>query len=258
MAIQKLDSAGAGVDNNTVIKDSSKTGFVSSYVDPRGVNEAKDSNNAKPEDISVRNLKVPKLEDVAKEVKGIKVTEKDSLEAAKAFKLLLTTQLKPFDASSFIPGNLVFFRYDAKGKNELDIWDRSPLVFVLRKSRGYMLGINIHYAPIPLRLILIKYFLQMNRQNIRNNMPLHLSYQMIKSVLQKLNLMVTIKLYIFGRISRRGVLVPAEFMLSAAKLKSESFVSKNGKGISADQLYKASLQQAKQWKGTRKRTDKVR
>lgn len=253
MAIEKLDSAGAGVVPQNIITDSTRPGFVPTNTPDQGqgVNEAK-GQTAKEVELNSNNVKAPKLEDVAKEVRNTKVTEQDSLNAAKSFKLLLNTQLKPFDAKSFMPGSMLFYRYDAKNKE--NTYDKSPLVFVLRKSRGYMLGLNLHWCPIPLRLILINYVLKANRQNIRANMPLNISYQMLKPVIGKLNLTSVIRLYIFGRISRRGVVVPPEFWTSAAKLKSESFSG----GYSADALYKMSLQKTKQWKGARKRTDKIR
>jgi hypothetical protein len=268
MPINITDSAGAGINNTNNIVDSSKPGFESTYniqtpqnsqnsQNSQDINESKiDPLTGKPNlamDISARNLKIPKLNDIVKDVKQNKVTEQDSIQAANTFKLLLNTQLKPFNAQDFTPGSMLFYRYDAKNKLTLETWDRSPLVFILRRSRGYILTINLHYVPINLRLIFIKYFLQMNKQNIRQNMPLTLSYQMIKPVLQKLGMMTTIKLHIFGRISRRGVVIPPEFMTSAAKLKAESFTN----GISAEQLYRQSIQQAKTWKQNRGRHERV-
>lgn len=240
MSINKLDSAGAGVSNESVIKDSTKPGFTPSQPQSRPVSEAK---SVQPK------LDSPKLGDISREVSKGKITDKDSIEAAKVFKLLLSTALQPFKAQDFIPGNMLFYRYDAKLKE--NTYDKSPLMIVLRKSRGYILGINFHWTPIPLRLILLKYILQMNKNNIRNNMPLHITYNMLKPIIKKLNLGPVIRLYIFGRISRRGLVVPPSMWLSAAKLKSESFSG----GYSADQLYKQALQTSKKWKQTRGRRD---
>jgi hypothetical protein len=257
MAIEKIDSAGAGIAStnhstpSTAIIDSTRPDFVPNQTPDQGQGQLSEA-KGKDVELNSNNVKAPKLEDIAKEVRNTKVTEQDSLNAAKSFKLLLNTQLKPFDVKSFMPGTMLFYRYDAKNKE--NTYDKSPLVFVLRKSRGYMLGLNLHWCPIPLRLILINFVLKANRQNIRSNMPLNISYAMLKPVISKLGLNSVIRLYIFGRISRRGVVVPPEFWTSAAKLKSESFSG----GYSADQLYKMSLQKTKEWKGTRRRTDKVR
>jgi hypothetical protein len=146
---------------------------------------------------------------------------------------------------------MLFYRYDAKWKDE--IYDKSPLVLVLNKSRSYTLNISLHWTPIPLRLILLKYILQANKNNIRNNMPLSISYRMLKPLIQRLNLGPVVRLHIFSRISRRGLVVPPSMWLSAAMLKAESFSG----GFSSNDLYKKAVLGAKKWKQTRGRRDSI-
>src|SRR5277367_1559306 len=55
-------------------------------------------------------------------------------------------------------GKLFLFEYDPKLKDVLPYWDRFPLVFPIDTSRTSMLGINMHYLPITLRLRLLKNF----------------------------------------------------------------------------------------------------
>lgn len=243
-----IDSAGAGVSNSGIILDSSKKGFTQNLKEsiqaPQNIQEAKDK-NINPD------LKLPELDAVIKDVKNTKVTDKDSAEAAKVFKLLLNTQLQPFKAQDFSIGNMLFYRYDAKFKE--NTYDKSPLVLVLRRSRGRTLNLNLHWTPIPLRLILLKYILQMNKANIRNNMPLNISYSMLKPLILKLNLGPVIRAHIFSRISRRGLVVPPSMWLSAARLKSESFSG----GFSSEYLYKKALQGAKKFKQNRGRREGV-
>lgn len=275
MPITEISSAGSGVSNESIVTSSSlptststaSTAPISNNTSrtlPNNPNQSTDTslndsaltgqpNQTKNISANVA-LSTPNLNNIVRESKSTIITEKDSAEAAKLFKILLNTQLKPFQAQNFTPGSMLFYRYDAKHKDKLETWDRSPLVFILRKSRNYLLTINLHYVPIALRIIFIKYFLQANKNNIRANMPLTLSYQMVKPVLKQLGMLTTIKLHIFSRVSRRGVVIPPEFMMSAAKLKAESFTN----GISADQLYKQSLSQTRSWKGNRTRRDKVR
>ncbi len=242
------DSAGAKTttDLSQNITDSTRQGF-------QKTSEVKTLDEAKTQDkTSAKEPSVPRLDDVAREVKQITVTKQDEIEAAKSFKLLLNSQLKMFEAKDFHAHNMLFYRYDAKDKD--NIYDKSPLVFVLRKSKGYVLGLNLHWCSTPQRLILIKYILQMNKQNIRQNLPLNITYAILKPVIQKLGLSSVIRLYIFSRISRRGLVVPPEFWMQAAKLKSESFSG----GYSADQLYKMALSKTKEWKSGRKRGQSLR
>lgn len=240
-----ISSAGAGVPNESIIKSSSLPGFTPSSIPaPQSIQEAK-SVTVKPE------LNMKDFDNVVKDVKSTRFSDKDSVEAAKVFKLLLSNSLQPFKAQDFVPGSMLFYRYDAKYKD--NTYDKSPLTIVLRKSKGYVLGLNTHWIPISIRLVLLKYILQANKNNIRNNMPLNITYNMLKPIIQRLNLGPVIRLYIFGRISRRGLVVPPSMWLSAAMLKAESFSN----GQSAENLYKQALQSYAQKKATRGRRDKM-
>lgn len=44
-----------------------------------------------------------------------------------------------------VTGKLYFFRYDAKGKEKLPMWDKYPLAIVLEKKSDGFLGLNLHY-----------------------------------------------------------------------------------------------------------------
>lgn len=59
------------------------------------------------------------------------------------------------NASSIIPGEMYLFRYDAKHKDTLPYWDMYPLIFPFRKLEDGFLGLNMHYLPYRLRVILL-------------------------------------------------------------------------------------------------------
>lgn len=239
-----VSSAGSGTDNSSIVESSSLTGGTPP---PQQVAEAKKSTPPPPS----TNLSMKDFDNAVKDTVKNPTTEQDSQNAAKLFKLLLDSRLNNFTAQDFQVANMLFFRYDAKYKE--NVYDKTPLIFTLRKSRGYLLGLNLHWTPIPLRMVLVKYILQVNKQNIRNNAPLNISYAMLKPLIAKLNLGPVIRLYIFSRISRRGLKVPPEQWLSASKLKSESFTG----GYSADRLYKQALRGAKDFKQSRGRRTKA-
>lgn len=238
------DSAGSGISNEKIIEASTRAGFQKPI-------EENQTNQSNQQNQQVESIKVPKVEDIAKDVKSTNVTKSDEDNAAKVFKLLLSTQLKPFTQKDFMYNNMIFYRYDAKNKD--NVYDKSPLIFILRRTGTHTLGLALHWSPLPLRLTLIKYIMQMNRANIRSNLPLKVTYQMLKPVIEKLHLTSVIRLYINSRISRQGLVVPPEYWTSAAKLKAESFTG----GYSADALYRMSLQKTKQWKQNRTRRQKL-
>lgn len=167
-------------------------------------------------------------------------------------KKLLKTERKRLTSKDFTPGKILMYRYNAK--NQEQTFDKTPLVMVLKQSRGYVLGINFHWAPIPMRVALIKKIIQApgNRKNIRQGKPLEFSYGQLKPFLKKIGMAPIIRLYIKSRISRTGVVVPDSELMNVARTKSETFT--NGK-ISAEQLYKRAIQKNIKYRKTRKRRE---
>jgi hypothetical protein len=57
---------------------------------------------------------------------------------------------------------------------------------VLKSNKSHMLGLNFHWLPMPLRVLLIKKIIRLNKQNIKNKVPLEFSYRTLKPFLKKL------------------------------------------------------------------------
>ena len=92
------------------------------------------------------------------------ISVKDSINLVKT---MLKDKSKQKKLNSLVPGDLFFGVYDARNKNL--VYDKRPFVLILRKSNSYILGINFSWAPLPLRVILVKKILMMNKTNIKNN-----------------------------------------------------------------------------------------
>lgn len=227
-------------DNSNIVTASSRPGFVS-----------------KVETVVQPTVEAPITEEKAKKiVKDAfqeamleKITPEAEREAAKLFKTLMQSSMQSFKAGDFSTGNMLFYRYDAKNKE--NTYDKTPLIIVLRKSKGYVLGINFHWTPIPLRIVLLKVILKFNKENIRRGLPVSISYDLIKPFIMKMGLGPVIRLYIFNRISRRGLIIPPTHWLIAAKLKAESF--NNGK--SAEAAYGEAIRNYKRGKLNRGRRE---
>lgn len=91
-----------------------------------------------------------------------------------------------------IVGRMFLFKYDAKHKETLPVWDANPLVFFFGTFVGdgvygengvlFLQGINVHYLPPALRLILFTNLLKMNTDTgLREKSKLKLSWQILKS-----------------------------------------------------------------------------
>ena len=174
------------------------------------------------------------------------ISIKDSI---KLVKDMLKDKSKQRKLSSLVPGDLFFGVYDARDKNL--VYDKRPFVLILRKSNSYILGINFSWAPLPLRVILVKKILMMNKTNIKNNKPLEFSYKELKPFLKKIGFAPVIRLYITGRMSNNVVKIEPENLMSAARLNTAVFT--NGKR--AEELYKKAISGNKSYRKTRKRRE---
>lgn len=146
------------------------------------------------------------------------------MDTIKLVKNLLKTKMEP-RSKILLPGNVCIFRYDAKDKKRK--YDATPLCIVLRKSRSYVLGINFHWCPIPMRKMLVKYIFKLNKKNIKENKPLEVNWRMIKPMLGKLGMFPIIRLYIVARISRSGVKIPNQNLDQIISTKSATFIGKD-------------------------------
>jgi hypothetical protein len=213
------------------LTDSTDPTKKSSIVESKKIDATTDKSLLSVEDVQ-NTVKNTVLEQQAETPKTVADGER---EAAKLFKTLLTTNMTAFKQEHFLEHNMLFFKYDAKDKE--NTYDKTPLVLILRKTKGYVLGLNLHWTPVNLRLILLKLILKLNKNNIKQNLPLQITYKMLKPILIRLNLGPVIRLYIYNRISRRGIVVPPEYWLIAARIRAESFSG----GFSADKLYRMAI-----------------
>lgn len=92
-------------------------------------------------------------------------------------------------------GRMVLFRYDAKWKDQLPVWDSFPLVFFFGSFVGdgqygengilYLQGISLHYLQPALRLKLFTALLKFNTDTgLREKSKLKLSWDILKSFSQ--------------------------------------------------------------------------
>lgn len=153
---------------------------------------------------------------------------KDSLETVKG----LLKRKRKIVSKDLKPGHLIFTSYNAKDKSVT--YDKTPLVLILKRSRGYTLGLNFHWLPVSLRMNLVKHILDKNKANIRQRKAFKFSYGDFKPLLKSLRYAPCIRLYINSRFGKQGVMIPGYKLMEIARLRTETFT--NGK-YSASQLY---------------------
>lgn len=133
---------------------------------------------------------------------------------------------------SIKPGNMVFFHYTnpktfGEGK-PLKSFDKYPLPIILDIRGNYMLAINTHWVPKPLKETLIKMVVKLNKQQIKKDKRLQLTYQEIKEFLHRTGLIhIALKKYLINRITGLKY-IPYSDWKYQLHLPTYKFVRKDG------------------------------
>ena len=82
-----------------------------------------------------------------------------------------------------VPGSLYMFFYDPKFKDTLPYYDRFPLVFPFKRVPGGFMGLNMHYIPYQMRVMLLQRLMDFaTDSNLTENTRLKLSWKLIGGV----------------------------------------------------------------------------
>jgi hypothetical protein len=171
----------------------------------------------------------------------MKKNKDKKIDSLKMFRELVKTSVKTFKPVDLVPGRMISYSYIAKDKQQ--VWDKTPLTMILRRSGSYTLGLNFHWVPMKAREILLGFILRRNKRNIKKGLPLEVSYKEVKQVIIKLKLNAVVRLYINKRMSKRGVVIPVEHMRKAIDLPAENFI-----GMTAEQAYTLMVKKARKKK----------
>jgi hypothetical protein len=105
-------------------------------------------------------------------------------------------------------GKMLFYKYDAKMKQELPYWDQFPLVFPWRINGKYMWGMNMHYLP-PVERAKLMYalFSTANSTELSEQTKLVITYKLLNESTKYIYFRPCIKQYIVGNIKSRVIVV---------------------------------------------------
>lgn len=150
------------------------------------------------------------------------------------FKELLKKVAKADSADSYTkgerkiikPGSMITFSYPnpKTALSVLKFFDAQPLVIIFNIKGRYIYGLNLHWTARPMREILMKMVVKLNKSAIDNNKSFDLNWQMIKEFLVRNGLEdLIVKTYITSRI--RGLqYIPYSQWKYASVLPTEEFV----------------------------------
>lgn len=170
-------------------------------------------------------------------------------QSLKKVKSLVKGQVK-VTKKDWIPGNIIFTVYNAKYINK--VFDRTPLVLILRRNSTHTLGLNFHWLPFNMRVGLVKHILKLNKKNIAKGKPLDFSYQQLKPMLKNYGYAPVIRLYINKNFQTKGTVIPPDRLAEVAALRTETFFVV-GKKFTAEQLYSMAQKAGKRRNKKRKK-----
>lgn len=142
-------------------------------------------------------------------------------------------------------GKLYFFKYDALHKDTLPYWDMYPLVFFFggykKDGKSYLLGLNLHYLPPKLRLVLFTELLKLkNEKRFRKQTRLKLTWELLSNFSKAGLVKPCVKLYLSKHVRSEFVEVPADEWEVVIPLQLSRFQKQ-----SRQQVWKDSIKKSK-------------
>ena len=135
-------------------------------------------------------------------------------------------------AMGIIPGEMYLFRYDAKHKETLPYWDMYPLIFPFRRTEKGFYGLNMHYLPYRLRIILLDRLMDF-RTNARLNehTKLKFAWDTVKGLSRYELVKPCVHQYLTSHVKSPLKKIESENWVSALMLPVEGFMKESKEDV---------------------------
>jgi hypothetical protein len=122
------------------------------------------------------------------------------------------------------PGQLVFFGYSPKYKEELPYYDKFPLLLPFHVDKEHFMGLNLHYMYPKYRVMILDKLLDIaGGKMTTDRLKLQMSWNLLKSLAQHKLVQFSVKQYLWGHVRTNFVVVPTEDWVSAVFLPLARF-----------------------------------
>ena len=127
-----------------------------------------------------------------------------------------------------VPGSLYMFFYDPKHKDTLPYYDKFPLVFPFKRVAGGFMGLNLHYIPYQMRVMLLQRLMDFaTDKTLNDNTRLKLSWRLIGGVSKFKWATPCVKHYLNDHVKSTFRKIDAPDWTTALLLPVEQFVGAN-------------------------------
>lgn len=135
-----------------------------------------------------------------------------------------------------LPGNMYMFFYDPKHKETLPYYDKFPMVLPYKSIPGGFMGLNLHYLPYQMRVILMHRLMTFKTNDkMDGNTRIKYSWELISGVSKYAAATPCIKQYLLPHVKSAFRKVEAKDWGTAMLLPVERFA-----GASKEQVWKES------------------
>jgi len=136
-----------------------------------------------------------------------------------------------------MPGKLYMFLYDPKHKETLPYYDMFPLVFPFSKDSTGFTGLNMHYLPYQMRVMLLQRLMDFaSNKSMDETTRLKYSWSLIDGVSRYKLAQPCVKKYLANHVKTQLKLIPANDWATAMLLPVEQFVGSNKQKVWQDSL----------------------
>ena len=134
-------------------------------------------------------------------------------------------------------GKMYMFFYDPKMKDTLPYYDRFPLVFPFKRVPGGFMGLNMHYIPYQMRVMLLQRLMDFaTDKTLTENTRLKLSWRLIAGVSKFKWAEPCVKHYLNDHIRSTFRKIDAPDWTTAMLLPVEQFVGANKNKVWKDSI----------------------
>jgi hypothetical protein len=200
-------------------------------------------------------MAISKLTQLAQEQKSLgKVTPQESLKwlmekinGLKSIRSIPNSIAKEQfrQTRQFRMGQLYYFYYDPKGKDDLPYYDKFPCVLALEKYGDGFLGLNLHYLPLKYRIAFLGKLMQYATVNEDNEIKrIRITYDILAASKRFREFRPCIKRYLTDHIKSKILAVQPDEWQIAMALPIQQF-----KGAKPQEVWNDSIEEMKKDQG---------
>lgn len=164
------------------------------------------------------------------------------------------------DRKSINSGAMLFYSYPnpITPLKVLKAFDKYPLIILLEKKGNYFLGVNTHWIPRVMRETFMKLIIKLNKQKIKQDKRISVTYGEIKEFLIRTGLIhVALKKYLVNRIVGLKY-IPYKDWKYQLNLPTEKFITTAGVSSSdVDAMIRRAISANKPSKNVRMKSKTV-